>query len=234
MIKLEHCAEKGANQLSGGERQRVALARALVKRPKVLLLDEPLGALDKRLRESMQVELRQLQREVGITFVFVTHDQEEALSMSDRIAVMEKGKVLQVADPKTLYEAPASRAVASFIGTMNLFEGRVASVSGSSAVVETHALGRIEAQLAERRVTRRRQFRARGDPAGEPFAVARSGTRPLGSGPPRLHRLFRRPQPVPGSSRRRGVKRGRGHPAWPIRQRRSADGGRDGASDVAA
>jgi spermidine/putrescine ABC transporter ATP-binding subunit len=148
MIKLEHCAEKGANQLSGGERQRVALARALVKRPKVLLLDEPLGALDKRLRESMQVELRQLQREVGITFVFVTHDQEEALSMSDRIAVMEKGKVLQVADPKTLYEAPASRAVASFIGTMNLFEGRVASASGGSAVVETHALGRIEARLA--------------------------------------------------------------------------------------
>jgi spermidine/putrescine transport system ATP-binding protein/putrescine transport system ATP-binding protein len=147
MIKLEHCAEKSSHQLSGGERQRVALARALVKRPKVLLLDEPLGALDKRLRESMQVELRQLQREVGITFVFVTHDQEEALSMSDRVAVMEKGKVLQVADPKTLYEAPSSRAVASFIGTMNLFEGRVVSVSGSSAMVETHALGRIEARL---------------------------------------------------------------------------------------
>ena len=147
MIKLEHCAEKSSHQLSGGERQRVALARALVKRPKVLLLDEPLGALDKRLRESMQVELRQLQREVGITFVFVTHDQEEALSMSDRIAVMEKGKVLQVADPKTLYEAPSSRAVASFIGTMNLFEGRVVSMSGSSALVETHALGRIEARV---------------------------------------------------------------------------------------
>jgi spermidine/putrescine transport system ATP-binding protein/putrescine transport system ATP-binding protein len=148
MIKLEHCAEKSSTQLSGGERQRVALARALVKRPKVLLLDEPLGALDKRLRESMQVELRQLQRDVGITFVFVTHDQEEALSMTDRIAVMEKGKVLQVADPKTLYEAPCSRAVASFIGTMNLFEGRVASVSGSSAMIETAALGRIEARLA--------------------------------------------------------------------------------------
>jgi spermidine/putrescine transport system ATP-binding protein/putrescine transport system ATP-binding protein len=147
MIKLEHCAQKSSNQLSGGERQRVALARALVKRPKVLLLDEPLGALDKRLRESMQVELRQLQREVGITFVFVTHDQEEALSMSDRIAVMEKGKVLQVADPKTLYEAPASRAVASFIGTMNLFEGRIASMSGSSVVVETQALGMVEARL---------------------------------------------------------------------------------------
>ena len=145
MIKLEHCAEKNASQLSGGERQRVALARALVKRPKVLLLDEPLGALDKRLRESMQVELRQLQREVGISFVFVTHDQEEALSMSDRIAVMEKGKILQVADPKTLYEAPCSRAVASFIGTMNIFEGRIASVSGRTVVVETRALGRLEA-----------------------------------------------------------------------------------------
>ena len=144
MIKLEHCAEKHANQLSGGQRQRVALARALVKRPKVLLLDEPLGALDKRLRESMQIELRQLQRDVGITFVFVTHDQEEALSMSDRIAVMENGKVLQVADPKTLYEAPSSRAVASFIGTMNLFEGRVAAVSGSSVAVDTRALGRLE------------------------------------------------------------------------------------------
>jgi spermidine/putrescine transport system ATP-binding protein/putrescine transport system ATP-binding protein len=144
MIKLEHCAEKRSNQLSGGERQRVALARALVKRPKVLLLDEPLGALDKRLREAMQIELRQLQRDVGISFVFVTHDQEEALSMSDRIAVMEKGKVLQVADPKTLYEAPNSRAVASFIGTMNLFEGRVAAVSGGSIVVETGALGRLE------------------------------------------------------------------------------------------
>ena len=144
MIKLEHCAEKQSHQLSGGERQRVALARALVKRPKVLLLDEPLGALDKRLREAMQIELRQLQREVGISFVFVTHDQEEALSMSDRIAVMEKGKVLQVADPKTLYEAPNSRAVASFIGTMNLFEGRVAAVSGAAIAVETSALGRLE------------------------------------------------------------------------------------------
>jgi spermidine/putrescine transport system ATP-binding protein/putrescine transport system ATP-binding protein len=144
MIKLEHCAEKQSNELSGGQRQRVALARALVKRPKVLLLDEPLGALDKRLRESMQIELRQLQREVGISFVFVTHDQEEALSMSDRIAVMENGKVLQIADPKTLYEAPSSRAVASFIGTMNLFEGRVAAISGGSIAVDTRALGRLE------------------------------------------------------------------------------------------
>jgi spermidine/putrescine ABC transporter ATP-binding subunit len=145
MIKLEHAAQKHAHQLSGGERQRVALARALVKRPKVLLLDEPLGALDKRLREAMQVELRQLQREVGITFVFVTHDQEEALSMSDRVAVMETGKVLQVAAPKTLYEAPSSRAVASFIGTMNFFEGQVTGVSGDTIAVDARGLGRLSA-----------------------------------------------------------------------------------------
>jgi spermidine/putrescine transport system ATP-binding protein/putrescine transport system ATP-binding protein len=144
MIRLSGYGERRAQQLSGGERQRVALARALVKRPKVLLLDEPLGALDKRLREAMQIELRQIQREVGITFVFVTHDQEEALSMSDRVAVMEKGRVLQVDDPKALYEKPVSRAVADFIGTMNFFAGRVVSISGAKAVAETAALGRIE------------------------------------------------------------------------------------------
>ena len=144
LIKLEGYGERRATELSGGERQRVALARALVKRPKVLLLDEPLGALDKRLRDSMQAELRQLQRQVGITFVFVTHDQDEALSMSDRIAVMEKGTILQVSDPKTLYEAPASRAIAEFIGAMNFFEGRIVSV-GPAVAVETSALGRIEA-----------------------------------------------------------------------------------------
>jgi spermidine/putrescine transport system ATP-binding protein len=140
MIKLDGYGQRRAHELSGGERQRVALARALVKRPKVLLLDEPLGALDKRLRDAMQIELRQLQREVGITFIFVTHDQEEALSMSDRIAVMERGRILQVADPKTLYEQPASRAVAEFIGNMNFFPGRL-----TAGRVETMALGGIAA-----------------------------------------------------------------------------------------
>lgn len=147
MIRLSGYGNRRAQELSGGERQRVALARALVKRPKVLLLDEPLGALDKRLREAMQIELRQIQREVGITFIFVTHDQEEALSMSDRVAVMEKGRVLQMADPKTLYEKPVSRAVADFIGTMNFFAGRVVGISGGTTVVETAALGRVEASL---------------------------------------------------------------------------------------
>jgi spermidine/putrescine transport system ATP-binding protein len=147
MIKLKNYGERRANQLSGGERQRVALARALIKRPKVLLLDEPLGALDKRLRETMQVELRGLQRELGISFIFVTHDQEEALSMSDRVAVMEKGRILQVAEPKTLYEMPNSRAVADFIGTMNFFNGRLAAINGATVSVEAEAWGRVEVEL---------------------------------------------------------------------------------------
>jgi len=147
MIKLENFGERRANQLSGGERQRVALARALVKRPKVLLLDEPLGALDKRLRETMQIELRDLQRELKISFVFVTHDQEEALSMSDRVAVMEKGRILQVAEPQTLYEMPNSRAVADFIGTMNFFRGRLTAIDGGAVTVDAEAWGRVEVSL---------------------------------------------------------------------------------------
>ncbi|MBU0885603.1 MAG: ATP-binding cassette domain-containing protein, partial [Alphaproteobacteria bacterium] len=116
MIKLSGYGARRSTELSGGQRQRVALARALIKRPKVLLLDEPLGALDKKLRETMQLELRQIQDEIGITFVFVTHDQEEALTMSCRVAVMAQGRVMQVATPRELYETPNSRAVASFIG----------------------------------------------------------------------------------------------------------------------
>ena len=128
LVKLGGYGARAAHQLSGGQRQRVALARALVCRPKVLLLDEPLGALDKKLREEMQVELRQLQRNVGITFVFVTHDQEEALTLSDRIAVMSAGKVLQVARSEDLYENPNCRDVAEFIGNMNLVkQGAVAA-----------------------------------------------------------------------------------------------------------
>ena len=147
LIKLEGYGERQAQELSGGERQRVALARALIKRPKVLLLDEPLGALDKRLREAMQVELRDLQRELKITFVFVTHDQEEALFLSDRIAVMEKGRILQVADPKTLYELPSSRKVAEFIGTMNVFEARVIGIEAGNAKLSSTALGEFKAPV---------------------------------------------------------------------------------------
>jgi len=145
LIKLPGYEERSATQLSGGERQRIALARALIKRPKVLLLDEPLGALDKKLREQMQLELRDLQKSVGITFVFVTHDQEEALTMSDRIAVMSNGQVLQVSSPTGLYERPRSRFVADFIGTMNFFEGRVRKSENGTAVVDAGSLGTVEA-----------------------------------------------------------------------------------------
>lgn len=126
-VRLEGFGDRRPSQLSGGQRQRVALARALVNRPKLLLLDEPLGALDLKLRREMQLELKALQRDVGITFVFVTHDQEEALTMSDRIAVFNGGRIEQLAGPAELYEHPASAFVAGFVGTSNLLEGDVAS-----------------------------------------------------------------------------------------------------------
>ncbi|GAA1623775.1 ABC transporter ATP-binding protein [Kribbella alba] len=125
-VRLSGFEDRRPHQLSGGQRQRVALARALVNRPKVLLLDEPLGALDLKLRREMQIELKALQRDVGITFVFVTHDQEEALTMSDRIAVFSGGRIEQVAAPAELYEHPATAFVAGFVGTSNLLEGPVA------------------------------------------------------------------------------------------------------------
>ena len=127
LVRLDGLAKRKPSQLSGGQQQRVALARALVNEPKVLLLDEPLGALDLKLRQDMQNELKGLQREVGITFVYVTHDQEEALTMSDRIAVMRDGHLLQVAGPEALYERPATRFVADFIGRSNILPGTAAS-----------------------------------------------------------------------------------------------------------
>jgi len=140
-VRLEGLGGRAADQLSGGQRQRVALARALVREPKILLLDEPLGALDKRLREAMQLELRAIQRKVGVTFVLVTHDQEEALSLSDRVAVMEGGKILQVASPRILYERPASRAVADFIGEINFFHATLKDLAGETAHVNAGVLG---------------------------------------------------------------------------------------------
>jgi spermidine/putrescine transport system ATP-binding protein len=126
LVKLEGYGARKPDQLSGGQRQRVALARALVKRPRVLLLDEPLSALDAKLREAMRSELAQLQEKVGVTFLFVTHDQDEALAMASRCAVMNRGLLQQVATPSDLYEYPNSRFVADFIGSVNLFEGRLA------------------------------------------------------------------------------------------------------------
>jgi spermidine/putrescine transport system ATP-binding protein len=136
MVRLSGYARRKPKQLSGGQQQRIALARALVNRPEVLLLDEPLGALDLKLRKEMQLELKKLQREVGITFVFVTHDQEEALTMSDRIAVMEGGKALQVGDANDIYEQPNCRFVADFIGDTNFLDGVIGALAPGKARVD--------------------------------------------------------------------------------------------------
>ncbi|MBX3519198.1 MAG: ABC transporter ATP-binding protein [Xanthobacteraceae bacterium] len=133
-LRLSGFLDRYPQQLSGGQQQRVALARALVVRPDVLLLDEPMAALDKQLRSDMQFELKDLQKSVGITTVFVTHDQEEALSLSDRIAVMHDGKILQIDKPDTLYQFPATRFVAEFVGTANLFKAKVSNVGGKSRI----------------------------------------------------------------------------------------------------
>ena len=136
LVELSPLARRRPHQLSGGQRQRVALARSLVKRPKLLLLDEPLAALDKKLREQTQFELMAIQQRVGITFVIVTHDQDEAMTVADRIAVMEEGRIAQVDTPSAIYEAPRSRYVAEFIGDVNIFEGRAKAVNGNDLAVE--------------------------------------------------------------------------------------------------
>jgi len=144
MVQLEGYEDRYSNQLSGGQRQRIALARALVKQPKVLLLDEPLGALDKKLREEMQLELRNLQRSIGITFIFVTHDQEEAMTMSDRVAVMNKGKILQISPPRDLYDNPKNLFVGDFIGQINFLDTQIVKIEGNNAKVLINKLGEHE------------------------------------------------------------------------------------------
>ncbi len=141
MVQLENLAKRKPHQLSGGQRQRVALARALIRRPKVLLLDEPLSALDKKLREQTQFELMNIQYQVGITFVFVTHDQDEAMALSTRIAVMNRGQVIQVGTPAEIYEFPRNRFVADFVGTTNLFEGTVVDGEPGRFVVHSPEAG---------------------------------------------------------------------------------------------
>jgi putrescine transport system ATP-binding protein len=141
MVQLGSLAKRKPHQLSGGQRQRVALARALIRRPKVLLLDEPLSALDKKLREQTQFELMNIQDQVGITFVFVTHDQDEAMALSTRIAVMNRGQLVQVGTPSEIYEFPQNRFVADFIGTTNLFEGTVSGNEPGHVVVHSAEAG---------------------------------------------------------------------------------------------
>ena len=143
IVDLGGRGERRPRELSGGQQQRVALARALVNRPRALLLDEPLGALDLKLRQAMQVELKRIQREVGITFVYVTHDQNEALTMSDRIAVMNEGSIEQLASPREIYEHPRTKFVAGFIGTSNLLSGTVSRADGTRAVIEVGGDERI-------------------------------------------------------------------------------------------
>ena len=144
MVELGGLQSRGGNELSGGQRQRVALARALIMRPKVLLLDEPLSALDKKLREQMQFELRNLQQSLGITFVMVTHDQYEAMTMSDRIGVMSNGRLAQIDTPASLYARPCNREVASFIGEMNILPASVKNEAGSALTIDAAAFGKIE------------------------------------------------------------------------------------------
>jgi putrescine transport system ATP-binding protein len=141
LVELSSLAKRKPHQLSGGQRQRVALARGLAKRPKILLLDEPLGALDRKLRERTQFELMALQARIGTTFILVTHDQEEAMTMSNRIAVMRAGRIHQIGPPRQVYEYPTSRFVADFIGSANLLQGEVMSVAGNAARVRLRAGG---------------------------------------------------------------------------------------------
>ncbi len=148
LVRMEAMANRRTDQLSGGQQQRVALARALAPQPKVLLLDEPLSALDLKLRKEMQIELKRLQSETGITFVFVTHDQEEALTMSDRIAVMETGNILQIGAPKEIYNHPARRFVADFIGDINILEADLAGVSDGRGMVTLPGGAKVNAHVA--------------------------------------------------------------------------------------
>lgn len=148
LVRLDGLGGRKPHQLSGGQRQRVALARALAKRPKILLLDEPMAALDKKLREETQGELAALHRRLDTTFVIVTHDQEEAMTLADRMAVMDRGRIMQVGTPAEIYEQPNSRAVASFIGDINLIEGTVARVDAHGAQVDCGAIGFFRAAPA--------------------------------------------------------------------------------------
>jgi len=141
MVKLSEFPRRKPHQLSGGQRQRVALARSLIKRPKLLLLDEPLGALDKKLREHTQFELVNIQERLGVTFVVVTHDQEEAMTLASRIGVMNQGRIVQVGTPHEIYEFPSTRFVAEFIGNVNMFEGRITADEPDHVIIDSAELG---------------------------------------------------------------------------------------------
>jgi len=154
LVKLDGLEQRKPDQLSGGQKQRVALARSLARRPRMLLLDEPLAALDKKLRESTQLELMELQRRLGMTFIIVTHDQEEAMTVAGRIGVMDAGRLDQVATPRELYEAPSSRWIAEFVGDVNLFDGQVESRERSRLTIATRDAGMIVVAEPDRPITK--------------------------------------------------------------------------------
>ena len=184
LVELPGFEKRKPNQISGGQAQRVALARALINRPAVLLLDEPLGALDLKLRKQMQVELKRIQQEVGITFIYVTHDQEEAMTMSDRIAVMNQGRYEQLGDPESLYERPTTRFVAGFLGVSNLLPARVDRAADGwlrqrPARATTPSI-RMPALAGRRRRPRRRRRPAREDPPARSRPTTRRRPQPPG------------------------------------------------------
>jgi putrescine transport system ATP-binding protein len=154
LVKLEGLERRKPDQLSGGQKQRVALARSLARRPRVLLLDEPLAALDRKLRESTQFELLELQRRVGLTFIIVTHDQDEAMTVADRIGVMDAGRLEQVASPRELYEAPRSRWVAEFVGDVNIIEGQLQSREANRLMIATSEAGAIAVAEPRHKITK--------------------------------------------------------------------------------
>jgi putative spermidine/putrescine transport system ATP-binding protein len=195
MVRLAGVGERRPSALSGGQRQRVALARALINQPQLLLLDEPLGALDLKLREQMQIELKALQRQLGITFLFITHDQHEALSMSDRVGVFNSGKLEQVGTPREVYERPATRFVAQFVGAANVLDGDAArKLTGCASAMlrpERITLGAPDGARAAGRVTEAQYFgaftRLRIDIAGTPLQADVTGAAPPAGEPAYLH-----------------------------------------------
>ncbi|WP_374655463.1 ABC transporter ATP-binding protein [Dongia sp.] len=185
LVRLSGLEQRRPRQLSGGQQQRVALARALVTRPKVLLLDEPLSALDKHLRQEMQVELRRIQRQIGITTIFVTHDQEEALTLSDRVAIFNKGRVVQAGSPRAVYESPVDRFAAGFLGEANFMEGKVAGTLGGEARVSLPDGTELVVAAGNLGL---------GDPVLVALRPEKIGIEPGGSQAPRLNRVMGRVQ----------------------------------------